>query len=229
MVFRTFNSRAIAGLLLTGFAVAGCQSTGKAIDSGALKPDATKVKASDLRGYCPSVTLREGTAFYNNYAKGGQDDSTKLIYQAALSDVTRDCTRTDSTLGMKVAVAGKVVPGPLGKAGTVTLPIRVAVVQGSQVLYSKLYQYQVHVNDTSAATQFVFNDPNVSVPLPAASTYQVFAGFDEGPAQKAKSEAASKPAVRKVRKKRPAPAAAAPAAAPAQAPTQTHESDIPRG
>ena len=226
MVFRSFNGRFAAALMVSGIVsgLAGCQSVGKALDNGALKPDAPKVKASDLRAYCPKVTLREGTAYFNTYARGGQDDPAKLVYQAAISDVTRDCSRADGTLTMNVAVAGKVVPGPLGAAGTITMPIRIAVVQGNQVLYSQLHQYKVQITDTSAATQFVFNDANVSVPLPSGNTYQAFAGFDEGPPKAAAADA-EKPVRKAVRrKKKPAPVAAAPAAAP----TQTELSDIPR-
>ncbi|CAM5509414.1 hypothetical protein ATER59S_03809 [Aquamicrobium terrae] len=225
MVFRSFDGRVAASLMVTGFvlSLAGCQSAGKAMDNGALQPDPPKVKASDLRAYCPKVTLREGTAYFNSYAKGGQDDPSKLAYQAAISDVTRDCSRSDGTLTMNVAAAGKVVPGPMGSAGTVTMPIRVVVAQGSQVLYSQLHQYKLPITDTSAATQFAFSDPNVSVPVPAADTYQVFVGFDEGPPKAAKP-AAARPAPKVARKKKPV----TPAAAPAQPPTQTSISDIPR-
>jgi hypothetical protein len=123
-------------------------------------------------------------------------------------------------LTMNVAAAGRVVPGPLAKAGTVTMPIRVAVTLGDQVLYSQLHQHKVQVADTSTATQFVFNDPNVSVPAPSAKNYQVFVGYDEGP-----PKAAAKPArVAKKVVKKPAPAASA-----QQPPaSQTSISDIPR-
>ncbi len=188
MPFRSFNGRVAAGLMLAGVvpAAAGCQSVGKSLDNGAIKPDAPKAKASELRAYCPTVTLREGTAYFNTYAKGGQDDADKLIYQAAISEVTRDCSRNDGTLTMNVAVAGKVVPGPKGEAGSITMPIRIVVVHGSDVLYSQLHQYKLQVTDTSAATQFVFNDPNVTIPEPTDKGYQIFAGYDEGPPSKKK-------------------------------------------
>ena len=234
MVFRSFNGRFFAGLALAGcmLAAAGCQSgdsggvlnVGRAkVRMGDLTPPPKsdeKVNQSDLLAYCPKVTLRDGTAYFNTYAKGGQDDAAKIVYQAAITDVTRDCARNNGTLTMNVAVAGKVVPGPQGKAGAITMPIRVVVVHGGDVLYSKLHQYKVQISDTSAATQFVFNDPNVSVPEPTGRDYQVFAGYDEGPPKVASSDDA-KPA-RKVRRKKP------PAAAPAEAPTSTSLSDIPR-
>jgi hypothetical protein len=74
-----------------------------------------------------------------------------------------------------------VVPGPMFSAGTITMPIRIAVMRGADVLYSQLHQYQVQIANPSAATQFVFTDSNVVVPEPSAADYQAFAGFDEGP------------------------------------------------
>ena len=232
MMFRSSNARFFAGLALSGFmlAAAGCQSGGKNVLDVSGKKDNTpppadgKVLASQLLAYCPKVTLRDGTAYFSTYAKGGQDDASKMVYQASIADVTRDCSRNNGTLTMNVAVAGKVVPGPLAKPGTITMPIRIAVMHGSQVLYSQLHQYKVQVSDMSAATQFVFNDPNVSVPEPTAKDYQVFAGYDDGPPRKAKADG-SEP-VKKVRravKKKPAPAAPA-----ASAPASTSLSDIPR-
>ena len=226
MAFYSVNRRFVAGLALTGFmlAAAGCQSSdngilnlgfGKKSDPTAPPPPQDpKVLASQLQAYCPKVTLRDGTAFFNTYAKGaaakpkkkkadaaadaeaeaaaaaaqtgpnGQPidpahDPSKIIYQASISDMTRDCTHANGQLSMKIAVAGKVVPGPMFAPGTVTMPIRIAVQRGDEVLYSQLHQYQVQVTDPSAATQFVFTDTNVVVPEPSAKDYQAYAGFDE--------------------------------------------------
>jgi hypothetical protein len=186
MEFRLNNCRFIKGFALTGFilAAAGCQSGGSGnlnVGGGNKAAGETKVLESELRAYCPRVTLREGTAYFNTYAKGGQDDPTKVLYQASITDVTRTCSNAGGTMTMNVAVAGKVVPGPAGAPGNVTMPIRVAVVRGDEVLYSQLHKYQVAVGDASAATQFVFNDTSVSFPTPQQADVQVFAGYDEGP------------------------------------------------
>jgi hypothetical protein len=201
---------ALTGLML---AAAGCQSGGNGIlgfgkkDTTPPPPPDPKVLASQLQAYCPKVTLRDGTAFFSTYAKGNQkakkksaaqdaeaaaldasseqqDDSAKVIYQASITDVSRDCNRANGLLTMKIGVAGKVVPGPMFSPGTITMPIRVAVMRGTEVLYSQLHQHQVQVTDPSSATQFVFTDSNVVVPEPAARDYQAFAGYDEGPPKK---------------------------------------------
>jgi hypothetical protein len=62
----------------------------------------------------------------------------------------------------------------------VTLPIRVAVTRGDEVLYSQLHRQEVAVTDKSAASQFLFKDPNVVIPIPPERNVRVQLGFDEG-------------------------------------------------
>jgi hypothetical protein len=136
----------------------------------------------ELRAYCPKVDLREGTAYYRTYEKGGKEteDPSLVIYQAALAETSRDCKYSNGMLTMTVAAAGRVVPGPKGKGGTITMPIRVAVTRGDEVLYSKLSTQDVQIAETGA-TQFVFTDNQVTFPQPTSRNIQVFVGYDEGP------------------------------------------------
>lgn len=184
------DTRIVTALLLAGFmaAAAGCQSSdsGDGLDPGTEAKQAPegKVLQSELRAYCPQVTLREGAAFFSTFEKNASDDPTKLIHQSSITAVTRKCSYAAGSMTMDVAVAGRVVPGPLAKDGTVTLPIRIAVTQGGTQLYSNTGKLQVSVNRAGGATQFVYNDPNVTFPTPSAGAVQVYAGFDTGPAKK---------------------------------------------
>ncbi len=194
MVRRSSVGRILTALAAAGFilGVAGCQSGdgGNILNLGGKdkKPEdnSNKVLASDLLGYCPKVTLKEDTGFFDKYAKGGDGDAAKLIYQASIGDVTRSCTHSGGMLNMNIGVAGRVVPGPASSGGTINMPIRIAVIRGGEVLYSQLHDYQVTIG--SVASQFVFNDPNVVVPEPPERSLQVFAGFDAGPTKKKKQE-----------------------------------------
>ena len=190
-----------AGLILT---LAGCQSGGglSKLDPGvkdAPPPPSTKISEKDLLAYCPTLTLREGTAYYSEYAKGAKkpkpdeddplanpnaqpDNSANRIYQAAITDVTRSCNYNGGMLTMTVAAAGKVVPGPKAKTGSVTLPIRVAVLRDGEAIYSNLAKYPVQIADTSEAAQFLYSNANVTFEAPAKRNIQVFVGFDAGPA-----------------------------------------------
>ncbi|MCL7999401.1 hypothetical protein M8994_14215 [Brucella sp. 21LCYQ03] len=170
----------VATVLLA--ALAGCTTSGtqKSADGSLMEAGQPRIKESELRAFCPGVSLREGTAYFNTYEKGGDKDSSRIIYQAALTDTTRSCQSADGTISLDVAAAGKVVPGPKYKSGTITMPIRVAVVQNGNVIYSKLHKQTVNVSSGDAA-QFVFNDKGISIPSESARSVQIFVGFDEGP------------------------------------------------
>jgi hypothetical protein len=150
------------------------------------------ITESELRAFCPNVELREGTAFFTKYEKGGaptdttEADKTKVIHQASLGEVTRSCSYAGETLTMTVAASGRLVPGPKAVAGQVNLPIRVAVTSGDSVVYSELTQFPVTVDPASGAATFVFNKPDVNLPKPTDRSYRVYVGFDEGPPKKAK-------------------------------------------
>jgi len=178
-------------VLATGavlLALAGCQSADRGAaglfggDNRTTDQAGNQLpKLSELRAYCPPVSLRSGTASYNSYAGKAKDDASRMVYQASIADVTRSCSYDNDNIGVTVAVAGRVVPGPQGKAGTINMPIRVAVVQGDKTIYSKLHKHPVQIGDTAGATQFVFTDPGVVIPGPVDRTIQIFAGYDEGP------------------------------------------------
>lgn len=160
--------------------VAGCNTssgTGATVATNGEK----RISETELRAFCPSIVLREGTAFFSTHEKGGNGDPTRLIQQATLSETTRACQYGDGNITMDVAAAGRIVPGPKFKPGTYTMPIRVAVVQGDAVIYSKLHKQAVSVTNSDSATQFVFTDKAISFPRPTAANVQVFVGFDEGP------------------------------------------------
>ncbi|WP_131829859.1 hypothetical protein [Consotaella salsifontis] len=172
----SFAFRAAA---LAGFAIlAGCQSSTPPADLSANPvPSAAEGRIPE---YCPRVSLREGTAVLTK--KAGED----VVYVASITDSSRECHVVNGQLMMKVGIAGRVMPGPAAKSGTIQLPIRVALVSGSDVLYSQLSQQSVSVSAGGGAVQFVYVDDRVVVPEPPARTYAVYAGFDEGPAPKAK-------------------------------------------
>lgn len=185
MAFSKFRGGRFAATLLSVgmLALAGCQSAGVPLpgSGAAAEPPADQINVEDLRAYCPRVGLREGTAYFSTYERGGDGDRSRLVYQATIADVTRTCAYEGGMLRMTVAVAGRIIPGPKGSTGTIRMPIRIAVVQGSDVVYSQLHQYDVQVADTAGATQFVFTDTNVVFPMPPQRNVQAFAGYDEGP------------------------------------------------
>lgn len=191
MFYSSWGSRGLALFALAGvgLAVSACQS-GSPLGALDMRGDRTAeaqqelVNPDELRAFCPPATLRENDANIRNFERGGDGDPARLVYQASVNDITRSCrydgsTTAGATVTVNVAIAGRIVPGPRGQAGPVTVPIRVVAMHGSNVVYSQTHQYQVQVSDTAGATQFVFNDPNVTFVLPPDQGVRILAGFDQ--------------------------------------------------
>ncbi|HVK90533.1 MAG TPA: hypothetical protein VM468_03845 [Mycoplana sp.] len=181
MIVKT--GRRLTGILL--FAViSGCSQTDKSTNLGASSGEGQQQAATQqtavIQGACPQVYLRDGTAVHRAYAKGGKDDPEKVLYQATLAATTRQCVQTEKSLKVTVMAQGRIVSGPAGSAGAVTLPIRVAASDGENTLYSNLAKFSVTIPADGTA-QYVFTDANVVIPGGAGSYAKIYVGFDEGP------------------------------------------------
>lgn len=165
----------IAVLLGAIGSLAAC-STSDSNLSQDLQPTAPVVAEAPGRvpDYCPKITLREGTSVLRK----GQGDAQE--YVASVTQTTRSCRVQNGELSMEVGVAGRVVPGSAAKSGSVRLPIRVAIVRGSEVLYSELGQQPVAMDPAGGAQDFIYVDRNVRLPEPTRRDLTVFVGFDEG-------------------------------------------------
>lgn len=160
--------------------LAGCNSSNPS-ESLAVNPAAGA--APVVQANCPTITILDATAVKRVYAGGANDDPSKLVYQASLSDTTRSCSMSDATLTVNVLAQGRIVPGPLSKPGRVTLPIRVTVKDGDGEIFSQVTNFAVDVPAGAAGTQFIFNNPNVAIPnAPGGASRQtnVFISFDDG-------------------------------------------------
>jgi hypothetical protein len=195
MAFGIVSGRVVAAIVVAGFiaTAAGCKSDDSAdvLDpgsGGAQEVPEGKVLQSELRAYCPGVTLRQDYAVLDSYAKNAEDDPSKLMYRSSLGAATRKCTYAPGTLTMEIAVAGRVIPGPLATDGAVKMPIRIEVRRGDEIIYENVASYEVSVSKGSGATQFIYNNPGVPIPAPEAGTIQAFVGYDLPKKKKAEDE-----------------------------------------
>jgi hypothetical protein len=138
-----------------------------------------------VQAYCPQIVMRDQDATYRAYARGGDGNAEKLLFQASLADATRQCTANESTLTINVVAQGRIVEGPAGAPGRTTLPLLVEVVDGDNVIYSQKVALPVEI--PSGGTQFIFNKADVQIPnaVGGATRFtRVRLGFDTGPAKK---------------------------------------------
>jgi hypothetical protein len=174
-----------APVLFSAALIAGCTSADpRSVLSPGANQQATLDAASNsavVQGACPAVALREGTAYYTTYAKGGDGDPAKVVHQASISDTTRQCRLNGDQLVVTVVVSGRVVGGPAAKTGEVSLPLRVVAVDGETVLYSELQKHPVMITEGGPAEQFIYTNATVTFPASASRSAKLYAGFDPGP------------------------------------------------
>ncbi|MCO5731027.1 PilZ domain-containing protein [Rhizobium sp. SSA_523] len=162
-------------------ALAGCNSSsptgGLDLGQDAAQQPVTPV----VQAYCPSLVMNDLTAIRSTYVGNARDDDEKLIYRASLADATRACTANESTLTITVMAQGRIVLGAAGKPGPVRLPVLVEVLEGDNVIYSKVADFTVNV-PPEGSTQFLFSKDDVAIPNTAGGISRftrVRLGFEE--------------------------------------------------
>ena len=168
---------------------AGCVATGgdfPSVGKNAQRQRESQVDpvvgAKVVQGICPPIELREGTSYYRQYVRSGENGSSKILFQATVTDTTRQCSVTGDRMMIHVVVAGRAAAGQAGKSGPIKMPIRVAVLENgtNKVLYSELTQFKTNLPEGTPTTQFLFNDPDVNIPISASRSVRIHVGFDEG-------------------------------------------------
>ncbi|MCX5512365.1 hypothetical protein C3941_09875 [Kaistia algarum] len=140
---------------------------------------------------CPPVAIRPGTESVVTYQAGQKinpelGEKPTVQYQSTIVDTARECRKTATGVAVKVGVKGRTVAGPAGKAGTVTLPIRIVVMQGTdKVVKSELYKVPVSLQEPDLAANFTKIDDTIELPIaPGNTDYRIYVGFDDSGAKK---------------------------------------------
>lgn len=132
---------------------------------------------------CPQVTIRAGASTYAVAAPGKQAVGNDVRFQATITKLARDCTRTGGDITARIGVQGRVIVGPSGAPASVEVPLRVAVVQGGvgeKVIATKAYRTTVNIGEEeSVPFSFVADDMVYPAPPAAvADNYIFYVGFD---------------------------------------------------
>lgn len=151
----------------------------------------------DPRAYCPKTVLRAGTETYNVFPdkvkKDDPDAARKLRFRSTITGVVRECNYAGEVLNMKVGVEGRLISGPSGESGQFTMPIRVAVTRGDEVLYTKLHDVPAEIPAGRTNGVFRFVDDQVSIPKPARENIIIYVGYDEQRIDAPGAQAKTKP------------------------------------
>ncbi|WP_407048236.1 hypothetical protein [Methyloraptor flagellatus] len=174
---------AVTGLVLAGLSLAGCGSVSDGIGNALLRGTAEEPKGIDPAEIaktptCPIAEVRYGSEMLPLFEGGKQGDPTALRFQLTVQKVARDCDVVGDKVIARVGVAGRVLAGPKGATGTVSVPVRIAAVRGEQVLYSKVTTVAVPVNAPDYAANWSIIDDQVTIPVLGSGDVTIYAGLD---------------------------------------------------
>ncbi len=131
---------------------------------------------------CPVTEVRAGTAHYIFYAPDLNPEPKNVQFQGTLTRTARECAFGQASVRIKFGFAGRVLVGPKGGPGAVTLPVRAILsYREGEVAWTKLYEVPVNIppNETSSFFMFVEEDFEYTVPVGnRLSDYALFIGFD---------------------------------------------------
>ena len=132
---------------------------------------------------CPQVTVRAGASTYAVGASGKPAVGNEIRFQASITKMARECSRSSAGITARIGIQGRVIAGPAGAPASVEVPLRIAVVQGGvgeKVIASKAYRTTVEMTEGgSVPFTFVAEDMSYPVPAPAvADSYIFYVGFD---------------------------------------------------
>jgi len=153
-------------------------STGETVGQGAGQIDVRRYLGPD---YCPELRVLDGAELLRRYERGHEDDADYLVWQASFGNMARECLYDpQGGLTLKVGVSGRIIAGPKGGAGDVTVPFKIAVVKYKEaVLASEGYSLSIAI-PPAGSTAFT-EVREVAVPSPGNDRdYILYIGFDIG-------------------------------------------------
>jgi hypothetical protein len=144
---------------------------------------------------CPDTAVRNGatTLIVGSTAGQGEPSPLDVRYQGSIGRIDRECHVIAGMMHIKVGVEGRVITGPAGGPGNLSVPLRVAVVQegiNPVTITTQLDEVPVTINNMIDHVTFTHIYPDVSFPLPhplgRLENYKVYIGFDPIGAQQKK-------------------------------------------
>lgn len=133
---------------------------------------------------CPALEIAPGSRTITFSAPGGGSDPQSVMHRGEIIEVARECGTSSTGIAVKYGFSGRVLLGPRGKAGAITLPATLTVHDQSDAVV-KSQKIRVVVNVAGGTTAGVFSEvKEIDVPVPAgnsAKDYRLYIGFEKQP------------------------------------------------
>ena len=125
------------------------QTAGKPAANPSEKMKVLPVAAQDIN--CPEVTIADSGAAL----RVGGADNASVRYQFNIGDTARQCDPAGpGQAAIKIGVAGEVVMGPAGSAGTFSAPVKITVtrVGSDKPVFSQTYRAEATTDGSRPAS-----------------------------------------------------------------------------
>ena len=139
---------------------------------------------------CPRIDIRQGASTLLINAAANDPNALGLRYQGTFVRAARECRVSGSNVTIKVGVQGRVILGPAGGPGQISIPLRYALVSESltdmKPLWSKLYVIPVTIPPQPPNVSFTNIVEDLTVPIPQPSELEnwvIYIGFDPSGAE----------------------------------------------
>lgn len=133
---------------------------------------------------CPRVDIRQGASTLSINDPKATSAALGLRYQGTIVRTARECAVRDKMVTIRVGVQGRIILGPEGGPGDVTVPIRYALVKEGiepKTVYSKLYTIPVSIQPGQLNILFSHIEEQMIVPMPPVSEFEdyvIYVGYD---------------------------------------------------
>jgi hypothetical protein len=131
--------------------------------------------------HCPQVVAWPTDRFLTAYQPGHTGDSLSIIHRGEITKLARECQLYPDRVVVRYGFAGRVLLGPKGMAGTVTLPVSIHV---ADVEHKTLAKDAVKVTTTIAQDNpvgYFSMVKEISFPIVQGTRpedYKIFVAFD---------------------------------------------------
>jgi hypothetical protein len=190
------------GVIVLAALLAGCSSDGTTTASTSSSRSLSEIFSSKPASYaqagttaaaeptefdpsdCPTVDVRQGASTFSVNTAAKNPAESMLRYQGSFSQTARSCSRSGTTMTIKLGVQGRIILGPGGGPGQVDVPIRFALVEEGiqpKTVWTKFYRVPVTVPDGQPSVSFTHIEDDLTVPMPGKDTleaYVLYVGFD---------------------------------------------------
>ena len=148
----------------------------------AAKADSSMAVGGDIAGGCPRFQVWPRDHHVTIYEPGRVGDGLGVMHKGEITKTARECQIEPGRVTVKYGFSGRVLLGPRGKSGTVTLPVAVFVtdakrerIAADKAVVDVTVALDKPIGYFSTVRTISFNVPEGARP----GEFEVFVGFDQ--------------------------------------------------